>query len=203
MEKAGQLDDTIVVLTSDHGELLGSHGLYCKNYSGFEEVYNIPLVMAGPGVANGCVSQARVGLHDLAPTLLDLTQVDRIDVVDSKSFASAVRDPDGASENFQKGFAEYHGGRYRVTQRVVYDGMWKLVMNGFDFDELYNLDDDPYEMTNLVDHPDHKDQLRVLTKHMWQVIRDTKDQALWNSQYPVLRVAPFGPEILKDPSIAF
>ncbi|MFT5368713.1 MAG: arylsulfatase A-like enzyme [Candidatus Latescibacterota bacterium] len=198
VEKAGQLDNTIVVLTSDHGELLGSHGLYCKNYSGFEEVYNIPMVMAGPGVSNGQVSDARVGLHDLCPTLLSLVDLDIIDVVDSKSFASVVRDPEGASGNFKKGFSEYHGGRYRVTQRVVYDGGWKLVMNGFDFDELYNLDDDPYEMTNLIDVVEHRDQLRNLTKYMWQVIRDTGDRALWNSQYPVLRVAPFGPEILKE-----
>jgi arylsulfatase A-like enzyme len=192
------LDNTIVVLTSDHGELLGSHGLYCKNYSGFEEVYNIPMVMAGPGVSNGQVSDARVGLHDLCPTLLSLVDLDIIDVVDSKSFASVVRDPEGASGNFKKGFSEYHGGRYRVTQRVVYDGGWKLVMNGFDFDELYNLDDDPYEMTNLIYVVEHRDQLRNLTKYMWQVIRDTGDRALWNSQYPVLRVAPFGPEILKE-----
>ena len=72
------------------------------------------------------------------------------------------------------------------------------MMNGFDFDELYNLDDDPYEMTNLIYVVEHRDQLRNLTKYMWQVIRDTGDRALWNSQYPVLRVAPFGPEILKE-----
>ena len=197
VEQAGQLDNTIVVLTSDHGELLGSHGLYCKNYSGFEEVYHIPMVLAGPSVAQDKVSDARVGLHDLCPTLLDMVQVDGIDVVDSKSFASLLSDPNGESANFQKGFAEYHGGRYRLTQRVVYDGAWKLVMNGFDYDELYNLDKDPYEMTNLINDPACRDQLYDLTKYMWQVIRDTGDRSLWNSQYPVLRVAPFGPEILE------
>ncbi|MBT5828975.1 MAG: sulfatase-like hydrolase/transferase [Candidatus Latescibacteria bacterium] len=198
VEKAGQLDNTIIVLTSDHGELLGSHGLYCKNYSGFEEVYHIPMVVAGPGITDDKVSDARVGLHDLCPTLLDLVGSNEIDVVDSASFAPVLRNPESESANFQKGFAEYHGGRYRVTQRVVYDGAWKLVMNGFDFDELYNLDDDPYEMTNLIDVAEHRPRLRELTKYMWQVIRDTGDRSLWNSQYPVLRVAPFGPEILTD-----
>ena len=61
VEQAGQLDNTIVVLASDHGELLGSHGLYCTNYSGFEEVYHIPLVVAGPDIAKDEVSQASVG----------------------------------------------------------------------------------------------------------------------------------------------
>ncbi|MFH1568764.1 MAG: sulfatase-like hydrolase/transferase, partial [Gemmatimonadota bacterium] len=69
---AGQLDRTVVVFTADHGELLGAHGLYCKNFSGAEEIYHVPLVMAGPGVAAGAVSDARVGLHDLCPTLLEL-----------------------------------------------------------------------------------------------------------------------------------
>ena len=101
-----------------------------------------------------------------------------------------------ATKDFCRGFAEYHGGRYRVTQRVVYDGQWKLVMNGFDFDELYNLDSDPYEMSNLASDPAYKDQLRDLTKYMWQVTRDTGDNALFNSHYPILRVAPFGPGIL-------
>lgn len=197
VESAGQLDNTIVVLTSDHGELLGSHGLYCKNYSGFEEVYHIPMVMAGPGIASGQVSDARVGLHDFCPTILELVGADVIDVVDSKSFAPVLQSPLDTT-GYQRGYAEYHGGRYRLTQRVVYEGQWKLVMNGFDFDELYNLADDPYEMTNLIDRAEHRDRLYDLTKYMWQVIRDTGDMSLWNSQYPVLRVAPFGPEILED-----
>ncbi|MDA0709611.1 MAG: sulfatase-like hydrolase/transferase [bacterium] len=195
---AGQMDNTIVVVTSDHGELLGSHGLYCKNFSGFEEVYHIPMVIAGPGIARDKVSRARVGLHDLCPTLLDLANADAIESADSRSFAAAARDPEKCSEAFRQGYAEYHGGRYRLTQRVVYDGNWKLVMNGFDFDELYNLDEDPFEMQNLIASPAHASQVRALTKYMWQVIRDTGDRSLWNSQYPVLRVAPFGPEILKD-----
>ncbi|MBN1579175.1 MAG: sulfatase-like hydrolase/transferase, partial [Anaerolineae bacterium] len=45
VEQAGQLDDTIVVFTTDHGELLGSHGLYCKNFMAAEEIYNIPLIV--------------------------------------------------------------------------------------------------------------------------------------------------------------
>ncbi|MGA1199529.1 MAG: sulfatase/phosphatase domain-containing protein, partial [Candidatus Latescibacterota bacterium] len=155
------------------------------------------MVIAGPDIAQDEVSNARVGLHDLCPTLLNLADVETIDVVDSKSFAPVLQNPSGESVHYQKGFAEYHGGRYRVTQRVVYDGAWKLVMNGFDFDELYHLDDDPYEMTNLIDVTAHRGQLHELTKYMWQVIRDTGDRSLWNSQYPVLRVAPFGPEILE------
>ncbi len=195
LETSGQLDDTIVVLTSDHGELLGAHGLYCKNVSGFEEVYNIPMIVSGPGVEEGVLSDARVGLHDLCPTLLELADAEAIDVPDSRSFASALRDGSGSVGDFTRGFAEYHGGRYRLTQRVIWDGAWKLCWNGFDFDELYNLDDDPFEMDNRIDDAEADVHVRSLMQFAWKVVADTGDAALLNSHYPILRLAPYGPDL--------
>lgn len=196
LEQSGQLDDTVVVLTSDHGELLGAHGLYCKNVSGFEEVYGIPMVLAGPGIESGVTSQARVGLHDLCPTLLELTGAEPIDVPDSCSFAAALRDESGEAGDFTKGFAEYHGGRYRLTQRVIWDGDWKLCWNGFDEDELYDLAADPFELDNRIADPAQRERIRNMMGYAWSVVRDTGDRALLNSHYPVLRWAPVGPGVL-------
>ncbi len=193
LEERGALDNTIVVLTSDHGELLGAHGLYCKNVSGFEEVYQIPMVVAGPGIAEGEETAARVGLHDLCPTLLELAGLKPFGDPDSRSFVALLRDPAGQSDDFVSGYAEYHGTRYRITQRVVWEGSWKLVFNGFDFDELYNLDEDPYELQNLADDPAHQERLRDLVDRLWGRLRDTKDHALLNAHYPILRLAPYGP----------
>ncbi len=193
LESSGQLGDTIVVMSSDHGELLGAHGMYCKNVSGFEEVYNIPLIISGPGIEQGVVSKARVGLHDLCPTLLELAGAVTIGAPDASSFATALGDRTGSAGKFTQGFAEYHGGRYRLTQRVIWDGAWKLCWNGFDFDELYHLADDPYEMNNRIDDADADEQLRRLMKYAWQVVADTGDAALLNSHYPILRLAPYGP----------
>jgi choline-sulfatase len=193
VEAAGQLDRTLVVFTSDHGELLGAHGLYCKNFTAAEEVYRIPLVAAGPGVARGGQSLARVGLHDLAPTLLELTGCRSLNAGDSRSFASLLREPDSSASPPWIGYAEYFGGRMLVTQRVVWDDPWKFVFNGFDQDELYNLDEDPFEMSNRIDDPTCDQHLRRLVAHMWRRCRDTGDDSLYNSQYPILRVAPYGP----------
>ena len=195
LQTSGQFDNTIVVLTSDHGELLGAHGMYCKNVSGFEEVYNIPMVVSGPGIEPGVNSAARVGLHDLCPTLLELADAAPMDVPDSASFVPALRDAAGGAGPFTRGFAEYHGGRYRLTQRVIWDGPWKLCWNGFDSDELYNLDDDPYEMNNRIGDDTVDEHLRRLMRYAWRVVRDTQDVALLNSQYPILRLAPYGPDL--------
>jgi arylsulfatase A-like enzyme len=192
LEAAGQMENTLVVLTSDHGELLGSHGLYCKNYSAAEEIYNVPLVVAGPGVATGATSDARVGLHDLCPTLLEMVGLAPITHSDSRSFAPILASPQETA-GFETGYAEYFGGRTILTQRVVWNGDWKFVFNGFDFDELYNLADDPYEMTNLAENPACAEQLATLTGQMWDIIERTGDHSLLNSHYPILRVAPVGP----------
>lgn len=192
LEASGQLDNTVIVFTSDHGELLGAHGLYCKNFTAAEEVYNIPLLLAGPGIATGATTDARAGLHDLCQTLLDLTGCELIDTGDSRSFAPVLQQP-AATGDFQTGFAEYFGGRLILTQRVFWDGAWKFVFNGFDFDELYNLDDDPWELNNRIDDPACAERLRSMTEQMWQIVRDTGDHSLYNSHYPILRVAPYGP----------
>lgn len=196
LDDTGQLDNTVIIVTSDHGELLGAHGLYLKNISAFEEVYNIPLVMAGPGIATGETTDARVGLHDLCPTILDIGSSEQIDVPDSRSFAPVLADPQKNGDGYTFGFAEYYGGRYRLTQRVVWDGPWKYVHNGFDFDELYNLQEDLYEMHNLAADPSYSDVVTRLLRKMWAVVRDTGDAPLYNTHYPVLRLAPVGPQIL-------
>jgi len=198
VEDAGQLGNTIVIVSSDHGELLGAHGLYCKNLTAAQEVYHIPLVFCGPGIAKGKVSDALVGLHDVCPTLLELTGAEAFESADSKSFGSVLADPDGESGKFTQGFAEYFGGRYMLTQRILWDGPWKFALNGFDFDELYNLEDDPYEMKNLARDPAHQDRVRHMMKEIWRRIRDTGDHSLFNSHYPILRLAPYGPDILEE-----
>ncbi len=196
VEQAGQLGNTLVVLTSDHGEFLGAHGLYQKNIGAFEEAYNIPLVIAGPGVKAGAVSDARVGLHDLCPTLLELAGLEPIGAPESRSFRRVLRDPGGESGAYSRGYAEYYGTRYWLTQRVVWDGAWKFVWNGFDDDELYNLADDPYEMTNLASQRARQRRVRRMMRLAWRIVRDTDDHPLGRSQYAILRLAPFGPGIV-------
>jgi arylsulfatase A-like enzyme len=192
LDQAGELDNTIIVFTSDHGEMLGAHGLYMKNVGAFEEAYHIPMVVAGPGVAQGQTADARVGLHDVGPTLIDLCGLPPFTTDESRSFAPLLRNPAVEAANFTTGYAEYSGTRYWFSQRVIWDGHWKLVWNGFDFDELYNLAVDPGEIRNLIDEPKHQDQVRKMMRFAWEIIDRTNDHPLGRTIYPILRLAPYG-----------
>lgn len=166
IDEVGELENTIIVFTSDHGEFLGAHGLYCKNISAAEEAYNIPLVMAGPGIASGQESEAIVGLHDLCPTLLELTDCPMIEAPDSKSFMPVLDQPN-KTDDYQIGYAEYFGGRMILTQRVVWDELWEYVFNGFDLDELYHLSDDPYELQNIAEDSFFEPRVKKMTQQTY------------------------------------
>ncbi len=189
----GQLDNTVVIFTSDHGRYVGGHGLEAHNFGAFEEIYGIPMVVAGPGVAQGMVTDARVGFHDLCPTLLDLAGEAPFEGMDSKSFADLLRDPQAAKANHREGYAEYFGSRFRLTQRVYWADDWKFVFNGFDFDELYHLADDPLEVTNLIDRPEYADRVRQMMTGVWRRMHETGDTTLLNSHYHSMRFGVVGP----------
>lgn len=184
---------TIVILTSDHGDHLGGHGLFCKNAGAFEEVYRIPLVMAGSGIQRGH-TDARVGLHDLGSTILELCGLKPFCYEDSKPFTRILTDPE-CLEDYRTGYAEYFGSRFLVTQRIVWKDEWKLVFNGFDFDELYNLDDDPYELHNVAAETGNRKILEELYRIMWEKIRQTDDNSLYHCSYPAMHIPEYGPAL--------
>jgi choline-sulfatase len=194
LDAAGCLEDTLIVFTTDHGELLGAHGgLYTKNVGAFEETYNIPLIVAGPGVTRRGVSPARVGLIDVGPTLLDLAGLSSTDTAgESRSFAPTLHDGLHDAE-FRTQFAEYDGTRIHFTQRVWWRDDWKLVFNPFANDELYNLAEDPHELHNLIDSPGHSATADDLMRELWSRVRDTGDTELLHSSAPPLRLGRVGP----------
>ena len=198
IEASGQLENTLVVISTDHGRHLGAHGMDGHNFGPFEEIYRIPLVTSGPGVPSGATTDGRVGLHDLCPTLLECVGLAPLDVPDSRSFAPLLRDPSGAAYSFTTGFAENHGTRFTLTQRVCWDGDWKFAFNGFDEDELYDLAGDPWELTNLAQDPAHAERVRQMQRAVWRTIVDTHDKPLVGSQYYALQLGVVGPHAAKE-----
>jgi len=82
LQASGQADRTVVVFTSDHGELAGSHGLRQKGNLVYDENFHVPLVISHPDLAAGGTTDALASAVDLAPTLLDIAGLEATDVAE-------------------------------------------------------------------------------------------------------------------------
>ena len=150
LSDAGVADRTLVVVTSDHGEGLGDHGEAVHGYFIYETTLHVPLVIRGPGVKAGAAIETVTRSVDLFPTVMEMLGLhDRLPATSGRSLAAALR---GDSSKDEPSFAEslvplVHYGWSDL--RSVRDGRWKYILapNA----ELYDLDRDPGELTNLVE----------------------------------------------------
>jgi arylsulfatase A-like enzyme len=140
LEKRGMSGNTYVFYASDHGEMLGDHGMYHKSCA-YESALRVPLLAAGPGIAGGRSSAALVELADINPTICELAGLSRQENIDALSFAPVLRGEGDAHRT--ETVAALRGFRCVRTER------YKYVENGNDVSELYDLVEDPDEMTNI------------------------------------------------------
>lgn len=159
MNVAFETENTTVVFTTDHGHYLGAHGLDGKGPALYEEVVRVPLIMAGPGVARGAVSDSIVSHLDVLPTLLELAGAEPPPILEGESVVPILADRTAAVRDFA--LVEFH--RFSITHdswfgfipiRAIVTKDRKLTINLHQTDELYNLDTDPGELTNLIDDSD-------------------------------------------------
>ncbi|MBP2356082.1 arylsulfatase A-like enzyme [Kribbella aluminosa] len=154
--ETGHYDNTIVLYVSDHGDYTGEHGLWAKGLPSFLPAYQVPMLIKDADRGPGQPRQVRVferptTLVDLGPTLLDLCGVAATSPMSGQSVAADLRSPDAPATRdlvFQSNGNEVYG-----IQRIVLTDRWKLVVNLFDDDELYDRETDPGEMVNLIARP--------------------------------------------------
>ena len=192
LEEKGELENTIIIFTSDHGEALASHGIYAKNLAAFEEISRIPMIISGPGIKENKESDDLVSSMDLCPTILDLFDQKEISNIDSNSFKDILCTEE--VNTIQKSFAEYDGTRLQLKQRVLWYKNLKYIFNGFDYDELYDLDSDPNEMKNLIDSDHHKNERQMMIKLYWEELKKNGDHSIYNlDNNPIMKIIEIGP----------
>ena len=198
LKETGQYENTIILFTSDHGDMLGGHGLATKGVgTPYEEVYNIPLIVRVPGMpARGEDDRTLTSLVDLAPTLLDLCGAEPLPAAQGQSLRPVLEGRADA-DDWRDAYAEFFGQRFVYTQRIVWHDGWKYVFSPGGIDELYDLAADPHERLNLADDPTHRDTLIEMVKRMWRKMKAIGDTSLFNTQYATLRTAPIGPGSIK------
>ncbi|WP_306144267.1 choline-sulfatase [Roseibium sp. MMSF_3412] len=155
LEEIDELDNTVVIVTADHGDMLGERGLWYKmNF--FEHSARVPLVMAGPGIARGHASNA-CSLVDLLPTFLEIAggREDMLgEPIDGRSLLPLAR---GEHDPVDEAIGEYCAEMTAHPVLMIRRGSMKYIHCDSDPPQLYDLERDPGERTNLASEPQFRD----------------------------------------------
>jgi arylsulfatase A-like enzyme len=156
LRAGGIEEETIVVLTSDHGEGFGEHDRFLHGNSFYEELLRVPLIMAGPGLPAGTRVTARVPGIDVMPTLCDLMDAPCMENIEGRSLLPLI-----AGELEGTGRPVYIPAPMRKGLRdALIEGDYKLIASSSGI-ELYDLSRDPGERTNLASElPDVVERMR-------------------------------------------
>jgi arylsulfatase A-like enzyme len=182
LEDTGLIENTIIIMTADHGETLGSHGgLIDKGNTHFEEFQRIPMIVRIPeqycenGREPGQVLSEWVSLADIYPTILDMAGADYDQsAVHGRSFLPVLQGKDTDWQN--TAVIEFYGlGDLPMTMITIREGMLKYGWNCSSVDELYDLEKDPYEMNNVCDDPAYADRLKQLRERLAEWMEKTKN----------------------------
>ena len=163
LKQTGQADNTIIIYAADNGLALGSHGLLGKQ-SVFEHSMKVPLIFAGPGIPGGKSTKAFTYLLDIFPTICDAIGIKTSDDLEGESLLPL-----------------WEGRKSRIRdsvflpfiqiQRAIRDERWKLIVYPkISHIQLFDLQKDPQETTNLIDRREYSAHVRRLLRLMkqWQ-----------------------------------
>ena len=159
LQTSGQSDNTVVIYVSDHGDMMGDQGFWTKQVM-YEQSAGVPMIVAGPGVPRGRRVATGASLIDLAATAVDVTGT-RHDEISSalpgqslRVLAWAEDDPDRTI------LSEYHDGGSTTGTFMVRWQRWKYVHYVGHEPQLFDLDADPNELTNLAGENRHDREIR-------------------------------------------
>ncbi len=204
-EAAGRLDNTLVIITSDHGEYLDTHGMWSHHFLTYQDVVHIPLIIQGPGVPRGQRRANPVQLTDLAPTVLAATLGDRAIPEDLRGrnllaemqaavVTPAIAEHYGAGKKYDDRLLAKRDRALRhraARQLALVESRYKYIWSSDGMHELYDLLADPTEQNNLAR------SMPLEARRMQQLI----DQ--WKARTPELkqsdlRKPDWSPEVLRD-----
>lgn len=182
----GLADDTIVIHTSDHGDMMTAHGLMRKEVM-FEESIRVPFLVRLPGQRRSRRVEQPISHIDFVPTILELLGESAQEQCSGNSFAPILKEESRPAQNV---FVEWSPGKTPKVQKrtklgrprqinlalkestraVITPDGWKLCLRDKDKNELYNLREDPHELHNLLGRAEHKSIVSKLTSqiHEWQ-----------------------------------
>jgi choline-sulfatase len=167
LDDVGLRDSTRIIYTADHGEMLGAHGLWWKNCM-YEESAGVPVVVAGPGIPEGKVSQTPVNAIDCFPAIVEAVGAtlapEDADLPGESLFALA-NEPD----HDRTIFSEYHASMSPSGVFMIRDGRFKLIYYVGYEPQLFDLVADPGETRDLAADPAYADDRSACEAKLRQI----------------------------------
>lgn len=193
LEAMGELDNTYVFYTSDHGMAIGRHGLQGKQNL-YEHTWRVPMIVRGPGIAAGSRARGNAYLADVLPTLCDMAKIDTPETIETTSFLPVL---EGKEQTVRDTLYGAYSGGTRPGMRAVRKGDWKLiqydVLEGKVHEkQLFNLAENPWEflpehgkseamLTDLAEDPAHAEKLAEMEAVLLEEMRLHDDPyRLWD-----------------------
>ena len=175
LDRQDIFENTMVIYTSDHGEMLGQHGLWHKMQA-YDESLKVPLVISSPTIQQGSRRTEEASLLDISPTILGAANLKCPEVYEGIDLLADRNRGKETSPRYlfseQKPLGPFHGEK---EWRMATDGRYKYIWNMDDRPELYDLKEDPYELRNLEDLKEYQIQLTTLRKKLKSWMEDTFD----------------------------
>ena len=186
-----QRENTWVIYTSDHGEMMGAHKLISKGAAMYDDITRIPLIMRPPHGAPKQV-ETPVSHIDLLPTMMALAGIDKPDILPGENILKANPER-GVMVEFNRYEIEHDSFGGFIPVRCWVEDRWKLVLNLFTSDELYDRHNDPDELHNLIENADYakvRDGLHDKLLDYMDKIRDPFRTYQWSMRPWRVQAAP-------------
>ncbi|KAA1155065.1 DUF4976 domain-containing protein [Pseudoalteromonas sp. FUC4] len=179
-KEEGLYDDLHIILVGDQGSMLGEHNLYDKGPYAYDELMRMPLIIRDPSLEPKIINR-QVSMLDIAPTLRQWMTLPLDGDEDGRSLLPLMKQGDSADTGKDDlalyAYEWYNGGWFGI--RAIRTPEMKFVWNpGDSRDELYDLKNDPYEITNQIDNPKYKKQLTDLVHKMAGELKRIEDPSL-------------------------
>ena len=187
LAEAGLEGDTLVIVTTDHGDTIGAHGICNKDYTMYEEIYLVPLIMRWPGVVapGGACSVFTHHFLDIFASLLEIADQPLPDECHGRSLVPVLKGEPPAEDWPREAYCQFHGshmGLYSMRRLTTPD--YSYVYHTNDIDELYDRNADPFQLNNLAEHPgEHADAMVDLKRRMVSWMAKTHDHL--HNDWPV------------------
>lgn len=183
LDQVGCRDETLVIVTTDHGDMCGSHRMMDKHYVLYDDTVRVPMMMVGPGVRAGQQrSEFVYNLLDLGPTILQACGLPQLDRMVGRPLQPLLQDRRLDRPWRNEVVLTFNGQQFGLfTQRAVRTREWKYIWNATDVDELYNLVDDPDELTNRAVDPATQPIRRELGHVLYTRLELFGDRQVMNS----------------------